>query len=580
MTGLLLLAAVCWPFLLACGLCWRALRRVALRLAPWAALPGLAAALFLPGNTSLSLPWVFIGSSFALDSLARAFLLFSAVLWLAAGVYASGYLKTNRDPHPPRFYAFFLAAMGGNLALIPAQDMVSYIVFFAVMSFSAYGLVIHDPTASNRYAGRIYISMAVLGEMTAFAGLLWAAHVAGGNPGFAVSMNALQSSPHCDLIMLLLFIGFGIKLGIMPLHVWLPLAHPAAPTPASAVLSGVMIKTGLLLWLRIFPIGAGAEHWAGILAAVGLLTAFAGALAGMAQTHPKALLAYSSVSQMGLAGIAVGIGLSASGNIGVTTTAVTLFAAHHALAKGALFLGVGLAACAMSPLRRRALVAGLAVCGMSLAGFPMTSGMLGKGMLKYLAAGAETPWAGVLAWLLPLTGITTALLMFRFLWLIAPSPQETHGRWNWSMFLPWVMLALGVLLFPWLALAMQWGSPKQAGLYPAGLWKACWPVLAAAGIALAISKSPRTATALSRIRIPAGDLLGPVQAVLRAGLALFRVGIEGPARCLQQLPPWAQRQWRQHHGGMLQRMARYENFSLGMLLMSALALGMAWMIWF
>ncbi|HEX72234.1 MAG TPA: hypothetical protein ENN65_02855 [Candidatus Hydrogenedentes bacterium] len=299
----------------------------------------------------------------------------------------------------------------------------------------------------------------------------------------------------------------------------------------------------------------------------------------MTQTHPKALLAYSSVSQMGLAAVGVGVGLAAAGKSAAVMTAVALFAAHHAFAKGALFLGTGLAACETSARNRRLLAAGLAVCGAALAGFPLTGGMAAKGALKYLVAGVEMPWSSLLEWLLPLTGITTMLLMIRFLCIAVPRPREPHGAWNLPMFVPWAVLVSGVLVLPWLALGMGWVGAKQAGLYPAGAWQAAWPPLVAAVIAGAVWNTSRVMGVLSRIRIPPGDVLSVFLVLMQGALAFFRIFIEPPSRMIQGIPSALLAQWKQRHGNLLQRIARYENFALGMLLMAALALGMAWMLW-
>jgi formate hydrogenlyase subunit 3/multisubunit Na+/H+ antiporter MnhD subunit len=144
--GLLTLTTVLLPLLLALGLVARALRPAALALAPWAALPGLALA--VTGGTEIDLPWLLLGTRLGLDGTSRAFLLFTAVLWLAAGPYARAYLED--DPRAPRFFAFFLATMAGNLGLVLAQDIASFYLFFALMTFAAYGLVVYTGTDEAR----------------------------------------------------------------------------------------------------------------------------------------------------------------------------------------------------------------------------------------------------------------------------------------------------------------------------------------------------------------------------------------------------------------------------------------------
>lgn len=576
--GLLLISALFFPLALLGAMAASALRPAALRLAPWAALPAFLAAVLLPEQTAIEWPWLFMGCTFALDTLARVFLCFSAALWLAAGVYARGYLESTHNPKIPSFFAWFLGTMGGNLVLIPAQDMLTYISFFALMSFCAYGLIVHQRSPENLFAGRLYIGMAVLGEVAAFGGLVWVCYLAEGTVTFAAGVTGIEDAPQRGIILLLLFLGFGIKLGIMPLHIWLPLAHPAAPTPASAVLSGVIIKTGLLLWLRMFPFDGVVTDWAGILMALGLISAFAGALIGLTQTHPKALLAYSSISQMGLAATGVGVGLSLANKSEAVMAMLMIFAAHHAMAKGALFLGVGLASSETAPWQRRALLTGLAICGAALAGFPFTSGLAGKGYLKYLAAGVEEPWSGLLAWALPLSGITTMLLMLRFLMMLAPKPKYAHGRWNAFMLMPWALLVLCVLLYPWVLLALGWADAKETGFYAEGMIKAAVPPLIALILAIGVCKFRVLPAALQRFHIPPGDLVRPVLWAMSLLKYFFNRLLSYPAWLIQQGSALLFTQGARYHGATLETMTRQESFALGMLLMTALALGMAFLL--
>jgi len=576
--GMYLFLSVLVPIFLAGGLLVPGTRPLALWCAPWAALPAFAAALLLPIGAQFHPEWLFLGGAFVLDPTAKVFLAFSAGIWLAAGIYAKGYLEANHDSKRVPFFAFFLGTMGGNLALICAQDMVSYIAFFALMSFCAYGLIVHERSPGNLFAGRIYIAMTVVGEVAAFGGMVWAASLAGGQTSFAEAMAAIATRPERVAILSLLFIGFGIKLGVMPLHAWLPLAHPAAPTPASAVLSGVMIKTGLLLWLRLFPFNEVAVLDGGFLVAVGLVTAFAAALIGMTQTHPKALLAYSSVSQMGLAAVAVGVGLLLDAGHAVILGAVLLFAVHHAIAKSALFLGTGIAACEMRPTDRRVLNIGLAVSGAALAGIPFTSGMAAKAGIKAAAALTDSAWTPVLDWLLPLTGITTMLLIMRFLFIITPAPTEPHGRVNLHMMLPWTALTLAVPMTPVFILALGWAGPRDIGLYPQGLAAAFWPPLLGVIIGIVVWKSEPLRVRLAAVRIPPGDIVFPLSWAGQQVRGLLRVTVLRPAIGAQGTLDRLVSLIANYRNRLIQRAAKYETFALGMILMTAIALGMAFIL--
>lgn len=158
------------------------------------------------------------------------------------------------------------------------------------MSFASYGLVTHERTPRVRYAGKVYIILVIIGEVLIFSGMAGIAVLAG-----TTSFNALGSN-WVEMrwgvwFFSAIFAGFGIKAGVLPLHVWLPLAHPAAPTPASAVLSGAMIKAGLLGWLRFLPVGEIALPGLGTICIVlGGTASIAAALYGFFNPIPKPFL--------------------------------------------------------------------------------------------------------------------------------------------------------------------------------------------------------------------------------------------------------------------------------------------------
>jgi formate hydrogenlyase subunit 3/multisubunit Na+/H+ antiporter MnhD subunit len=363
---------------------------------------------------------------------------------------------------------------------------------FALMTFAAYGLVVHTGSAEAHRAGRVYLVMAVLGEAALVAGMLLTVHAASSH----YLSDLAVAAPPTAAILLLLF-GFGIKVGMPLLHMWLPLAHPVAPIPASAVLSGVMLKAGLLGWLRFLPLGSVALPQAGtLLLTAGLLAMFLGVAAGLCQREPKVLLAYSSISQMGFMTLGVGAGLLAPQLWPVLLPAVGLYALHHALAKSALFLGVGVA---QANAGRRWVLVGMALSALALAGAPLTSGLLAKTALKAGLAGLPAPWDALLPVLLPLAALGTALLMARLLFLLAHI--QAHG--GSGLAAPWWMLvALGTLL-PWVL------PSAVMAAWPGALW----PILLAAAIAALLVRSGLRARAL-----PPGDIL----LVLERGLQYLR----------------------------------------------------------
>jgi len=491
-------------------------RSLASHLAPWAALPALLGAVLMPADVSLRLPWLMLGADLGLgDSTGRLFLLFTTLLWCVAGPFARHYLSERSDRE--RFFVYFLLSMTGNIGLVLSQDVISFYLFFALMSFASYGLVVHEGGPAALRAGRVYMVLVVLGEVTLFSAIMLAAASAG-SIGFEPVRATLAHAPNRDLVMALAFIGFGIKAGVLGLHVWLPLAHPVAPTPASAVLSGAMIKAGLLGILRLFPLGAaGLGQWGSALIILGLAAAFYAVAIGLTQRDPKTLLAYSSISQMGILTTAVGLGLAAPAAVPALIPVIGLYAVHHALSKGALFLGIGVLRAA-SARGRRWLWLLLWVPALALAGAPLTSGMVAKLLLKaetYHAAGA---WGPALQAVLPWSAVATSLLMGRFLILLR-RPEAGYGAAGVpaGLLRPWGLLMALVALLPlWMAGpgAPLWSS---AGAY----FSSTWPLLVAAAAIFAATawravasrwRGGRVGRAKERTvggpsPVPAGDLL-------------------------------------------------------------------------
>lgn len=458
------------------------------------ALPALAAAVSVPDGTSLEIPWLLLGSRIGLDQTGRIFLAFTAVLWLAAGLYAAQSMRGT--PAAGRFRAFFLLAMAGNLWLIVGQDLVSFYLGFALMGLSSYGLVVHQGDRAALRAGKVYLVMTLLGEVALFAALvLIAAHA-----------HSLTPSPESltglgDAAIGLLLLGLAVKAGLVPLHVWLPLAHPAAPVPASAVLSGAMIKVALLGWLRFLPVGQAAlPEWGMLLVLAGLLTLFYAIPIGLVQSDPKVVLAYSSVSKMGFLSLILGLTLNDPDLAPVGVLALSLYAAHHGLVKGGLFLGVGLRRYAGA---QTLLLIGLTLLALSLAGAPPSGGAVAKYAIKPTLIGTDWSW---LTAAITLSTTATTLLMARFLWVIWHLERHPGGKHGWGAAGFGLLVEL-VLIFPLvLGSASAWTSnvlPVAAGFAVAlPVAVAAWRRPAMLGVPIGLVRP--------------GDLLGLVRPILTA----------------------------------------------------------------
>ncbi len=449
------------PLLLMLGLLIPTTRRVCIRSAPWAALPTLLTTLFMsPESNTL------------FDQNAQIILLLAALLWLLAGVYGRDYLAN--DKYVFRYTLFFLLCMSGSFGLTVSQDLFSFITFFTLMSFAAYGLIIHSGTVKAMEAGKTYMQWVVIGEVLLFVALV-GLNIHGGS-GTLADIN--KSAQPFWVSWLLLF-GFGIKAGLLTTHFWLPRAHPVAPIPASALLSGLMVKAGLLGWWRFLPLGEVRLVEVGAtLITLGLGGTFLAVIAGIIQRNPKTLLAYSTISQMGILAAGTGVGLLMPSLWPTLSSALLLYAVHHALTKSALFLSVGFTP-QLSPnsSTRWLLWSTIVMLALAMVGLPLTGGILAKSALKNSAS--ELGW---FTQLLPITAIGTTLLMLRFIDLMQRAGREstvTTTMMTTAAVINPRFFAYGTLVL--LAMGTVYIIP-QAKLFTAdvfsdhALWGSFWPV--------------------------------------------------------------------------------------------------------
>jgi len=292
----------------------------------------------------LGLPW--LGAHFRLDALSAFFLAVVNLGGAAASLFALGY---GRHEHAPRrvlpFYPAFLAGM--NIVVL-ADDAFTFLVSWEFMSLSSWALVMaHHRVVDNVRAGYLYLIMASFGTV---ALLLTFGLLAGPDGGYAFDdIRAAQpSATLAASVLILALIGAGSKAGLVPLHVWLPLAHPAAPSHVSALMSGVMTKVAVYGLVRIVfdLIGTPAWWWSMVVLALGGITAVMGVLYALMQHDLKRLLAYHTVENIGIIFIGLGLALAfkAYGMAWAAALALTAGLLHvfnHSVFKSLLFFGAG-----------------------------------------------------------------------------------------------------------------------------------------------------------------------------------------------------------------------------------------------
>jgi hydrogenase-4 component B len=292
----------------------------------------------------LGLPW--LGAHFRIDALAAFFLVVINLGSALASLYGLGYGRHESAPHRVLpFYPVFLAGM--NLVIL-ADDAFAFLLSWEFMSLSSWALVMaHHREADNARAGYIYLIMASFGTL---ALILAFGLLAGPDGGYA--FEAMRGDAHRPamplLVLVLVLLGAGSKAGLVPLHVWLPLAHPAAPSHVSALMSGVMTKVAIYGFVRIvFDLLAEPSTWSSaIVLALGGATAVIGVLHALMQTDLKRLLAYSTVENIGIVFIGLGLSLAFLSNgmgwaAALAFTAALLQVLNHSLFKSLLFFGAG-----------------------------------------------------------------------------------------------------------------------------------------------------------------------------------------------------------------------------------------------
>ncbi len=403
---ILLLAVAVWL----CGGLLCLMRGIGRRVGPASAVLGCIIGLlavpaaFSARPPAIDLPWAMPYGALHLlmDPLSAVFAVPILIVCALGAVYGSGYLAhSDRPARAGRSWLFYNILAASMFVVVLAQNALLFLIAWELMSLASFFLVMHDhEQPAVRHAGLTYLVAMHLGAFCLLVFFLLLGRAAG-SLDFAAMRHAVPSAPLGAALFVLAVLGFGTKAGIVPMHVWLPEAHPAAPSHVSAVMSGVMIKTGVYGLLRAATfLGAPQAWWGWTLIAVGAASGVMGILFALAQHDVKRMLAYCSVENVGIICLGLGLGWlgSAHGHpllavLGFSGALLHVF--NHAMFKSLLFLGAGSVAHAagtreldhLGGLLRRMprtgmgfLVGAIAICGL-----PPFNGFVGE-FLIYMGA--------------------------------------------------------------------------------------------------------------------------------------------------------------------------------------------------
>ncbi|MBS7527782.1 hypothetical protein KHM83_13945 [Fusibacter paucivorans] len=281
------------------------------------------------------------GLHLKVDIMRYAMLFISGLAWFLATMYSTQYLikKKNRN----RYYFFFMLTYATTLGIFMSENLLNMFTFFEGMSLTSYALVIHDEDRYSHDAGKSYLGMAIAGGMVMLFGILMEFDYTGTLDIGDMGAILPTLGPVKYVIALLIMFGFMIKASVFPLHTWLPKAYPAAPTPSSAILSGILLKTGLFGIIIILVEMMGSDPYLSMLIyALGLINIYLGGILAMLQRNIKRIIAYSSMSQTGFMLMGIGLVGILGESGGVALVGTILYMINHAFFKILLFFGAGI----------------------------------------------------------------------------------------------------------------------------------------------------------------------------------------------------------------------------------------------
>lgn len=404
------------------------------------------------------LPFEGANFGFRLDGLAWVFCALIIAIGALVMVYARYYLS-DRDPLA-RFYAYFLAFMGAMLGLVLADNLLLLAIFWELTSVLSFLLVGYwSGKAEARGGARMALTVTGLGGLSLLAGVIVLGHIVGSYDleHVLAAGDVIRASPHYPIALALILGGVFTKSAQVPLHFWLPQAM-AAPTPVSAFLhSATMVKAGVFLLARLYPALAGTDLWFYAVGGTGLVTMLVGAYIAAFQHDIKGLLAYSTISHLGLITLLFGL------NSPLAAVAGVFHILNHATFKASLFMAAGIIdhETGTRDMRRLAglarympVTAALAIISSSaMAGVPLLNGFLSKEMFfaESLAASERTPWWFLIPALATLAASFSVAYSLRFIhdvfWNGEPKnlPRTPHDPPVW-MLVPVGVLAVLCLL--------------------------------------------------------------------------------------------------------------------------------------
>ncbi|MBO5998826.1 MAG: NADH dehydrogenase [Lachnospiraceae bacterium] len=340
------------------------------------------------------------GLVFSLSGFRRTYCLVTALMWFGTTVFSMEYFKHERRGLN-RYFLYVLMTLGATEGVMLSGNMMTSFVFFEILSFTSFTWVIHEETKEAVRAGYTYLFIAVIGGLILFMGMALLYHTAGtlNYDGLLAVFEDRSIAERGEIYAagICILLGFGAKAGMFPLHIWLPKAHPVAPSPGSALLSGVLTKVGIYgILMSVLSVFSSSVRFGLTVMTAGVITMFLGALLALFSVNLKRTLACSSMSQIGfiLTGLAMYILLMASGEhhaACMTLAGSMLHMVNHSMIKLVLFMAAGVVVMNIHVLtlneirgfgvRKNALKAAFLLGALGISGVPFFNGYISKTLI-------------------------------------------------------------------------------------------------------------------------------------------------------------------------------------------------------